>query len=345
MGALSLPEPARGRPNAAVRARMDRELRTFAAAIKEINSTLDFKVSSRGWCYLLEEHGLAKGDFDRAQRLINDCRKSGLLPLDICADDAARAAEHLDLAGADAHASIEDAIETELAAVESAQHDALTAAGWGYRPHDFWYDQDCYVEMLVEKIDLRSLFEPVCRDFCVPLANSKGWPDLNSRAAMMRRFATMEARDKRCVLLYCGDHDPAGLRISGNLREMLEELAGAVGWRPDNLVIDRFGLTAEFIATAGLSWIDNLETGSGRSLADPRHPDHSKPYVQEYLTRYGARKCEANALVTRPGEGRALCRAAIGRYVDLDAPQRYETTCRAAQQTIRAEVNARWGAV
>ena len=40
----------------------------------------------------LEEHGLGKGDFDNAEKLITACRKSGDLPLDICAEDASREA-------------------------------------------------------------------------------------------------------------------------------------------------------------------------------------------------------------------------------------------------------------
>ena len=39
---------------------------------------------------MLEEHGLAKGDFDTAQKQITACRESGDLPLDICAEDASR---------------------------------------------------------------------------------------------------------------------------------------------------------------------------------------------------------------------------------------------------------------
>jgi hypothetical protein len=33
---------------------------------------------------------LRKGDFDAAQELITECRKSGALPLDICAEDESR---------------------------------------------------------------------------------------------------------------------------------------------------------------------------------------------------------------------------------------------------------------
>jgi hypothetical protein len=45
----------------------------------------------------------------------------------------------------------------------------------------------------------------------VPLTNFKGWSDLNSRAAMMQRFAEHERQGRRCVALPCGDHDPGGL--------------------------------------------------------------------------------------------------------------------------------------
>jgi hypothetical protein len=69
-------------------------LAAFCALISQIRSSMDFAVSSRGWCYLLERHGLRKGDFDAAQRLINECRRSGELPLDICAEDASRVTSH-----------------------------------------------------------------------------------------------------------------------------------------------------------------------------------------------------------------------------------------------------------
>jgi hypothetical protein len=51
---------------------------------------MDFEVGSRGWCYILEEHGLRKGDFTAAQELITELRRTGKLPLDICADDQSR---------------------------------------------------------------------------------------------------------------------------------------------------------------------------------------------------------------------------------------------------------------
>ena len=58
----------------------------------------------------------------------------------------------------------------------------------------------------------------------------------------MRMFQEAEAEGLQPVLLYCGDHDPMGLHISNTLMKNFQDLSKAVGWDPDGLVIDRFGL-------------------------------------------------------------------------------------------------------
>jgi hypothetical protein len=194
------------------------------------------------------------------------------------------------------------------------------------------------VEVVVEKVDLKNLFAPICEPYHIPLTNVRGWNDLNSRAAMMRRFAHWEAQGKDCALLYCGDHDPGGLAISDLLRQNMADLGDAVGWRPDSLHVDRFGLNADFIEAQGLTWIDNLETSNGGRLDDPRHPDHGKSYVQSYLRSFGARKVEANALVVRPDAGRDLCRQAILRYVPDGAIQAHKGRLHSARETVRHHV-------
>jgi hypothetical protein len=49
----------------------------------------------------------------------------------------------------------------------------------------------------------------------------------------------------------------------------------------------------------------------------------SSPIVQDYIVKYGVRKCEANALVVRPKEARKLCRAAIIKYLHDGAKARF----------------------
>jgi hypothetical protein len=281
-------------------------------------------VSARGWCYILEEHGLAKGDFDKAEAVINDARKSGELPINICAEDESRQSTEPE--------DIDDETPDEFA---DARVNYLQSAHENYTPISFWENQSNYVEMLVEKIDLKSLFEPECDEFCLRIGNTKGWLDINQRARIMGRFREWEDKGKQCVLLYCGDHDPAGLDISNRLMRLFEDLQRAVGWDPSRLIIDRFGLNADFINANRLTWIDGLKTSSGEDLADPGHPDHNKPYVQDYIRRFGARKVEANALVVRPRQGRQLCRRAILRYVDLDRAQEYSEQLEEQRETAR----------
>jgi hypothetical protein len=323
--AIVFPRRDRGRLSVEAQSKYERVVRRFCERILEINSTLDFKVSSRGWCYILEEHGLLKGDFDFAQRLINDCRKSGELPLNICADDESRAFENIEYIDAD---DPEDYARNIV--------DELEEKHLYYTPISAWEDQRHYVEMLVEKVDLKSLFSVVCQEFYVPIANAGGWSDLNLRAEIMERFKSWEERGKKCVLLYCGDFDPGGFAISKTLRSNLKDLAQAVQWSPDDLTIDRFGLNLDFIEEQGLTWIENLATAAGKyPLDDPRHRDHSKPYVQDYLRRFGVRKVEANALVVRPEAGRNLCRQAILKYVSRPILRAYQRRLGVIQDEVR----------
>jgi hypothetical protein len=159
----------------------------------------------------------------------------------------------------------------------------------------------------------------------------------------MRRFKHWADAGKQCVLLYCGDHDPAGLNISDSLMTLFEEMAEHpdIDWNPSRLIIERFGLNADFIDANNLTWIDGLETGSGSDLANPRHNDHDKPYVQNYLRRFGARKVEANALVVRPEQGRQLCRDAILRYVHDDGIDAYRRALATAREEARRAVAER----
>jgi len=327
---IILPRRPRGRPTTKQAEEYHHDLERFCEALEEIASTLEFKVSSRGWCYILEEHGLPKGDFDLAQKVINDARKSGLLPVNFCAEDEGRQADNLE--------------EIDHETPQQFAHDWVNyvrkRAHEQYTPISFWDDLDVFVQMTVEKVDLKSLFAEVTEEFHIPIYNVSGWNDLNARAAMMRRFASWEAAGKHCILLHCGDHDPGGLQISNFIRSNLQDLSKArgVGWSPVDLTIERFGLNADFIRRHRLTWIDNLETGTGGNLADPNHPDHFKDYVQSYLKRFGARKVEANALVVRPEAGRKLCRDTILKYVPADAVERVERRLKRVRNQAKREI-------
>ena len=310
-----------------------RRSRSFAGWSCKSSQRLDFAVGSRGYCYLLEEHGLRKGDFDAAEKLITDCRKSGALPLDICAEDESRVTIGVETI---------DKLDVPHK-VDSLIDYLVKRAHEGYLPISLWDDLDVYVEVATEKLDLRNLFEPVCNELHVPITNFKGRSDLNARGAMMRRFKMHEAAGRKCILLICGDHDPGGLLITKTMRKNFEDLSDAIGWSPTNLVIIRFGLNKDFIDQHELTWIDNLETSSGKQLDNPEHADHDKDYVQDYIAEFGVRKCEANALVVQPDIGRQLCRDAILEHISLNAVERYERRLKRLRKQLKDALRARLG--
>lgn len=306
-----------------------RNKQEFAEKLVAIGRRVGFKISARGWCYQLEGFRIInKDEFDRVERAINFCRKKGYLPVDFVAEEEARQFSGIEAPDSD----------TPIEYMRSFLQATLDCQDW-YTP-DWWEGEDYYIQMVVEKIDLKTLFEPVCQEYHIPIATSKGWSSILQRARYARRFKWAEQDGLKCVLLYAGDFDPDGGRISDFLRSNLKDLenisweTGQTGYDPTDLIIDRFGLNYDFIIENDLTWIENLITGSKKDLADPSHKNHHMAYVQEYLKKYGVRKCEANALVVRPEQGRELCRQAIEKYVGDGALDRFEQK----RQAIRDEM-------
>ncbi len=305
-------------------------LKEFSRELIQLGNEIGFKISARGWCYQLEGFGLiTKAEFDKAENLINNCRRQGYLPIDFTAEEEGRQFSGIELPER----------ETPVGHFAKVLKWSLYCEDF-YTP-DWWDGEDYYIQMIVEKIDLKTLFSPVCEEYHIPIATTKGWSSMRQRAEYAKRFNEAESEGLKCVLLYCGDHDPDGLRISDFLRSNLADLAdiywegGMTGYDPVDLTIERFGLGYDFIEKNNLSWIDNLITGSKKNLASPSHPNYSMPYVQEYLDEIGARKCEANALVVRPREAEDLVRSAIENYLGADVIKRFDKRHEAIKQQIR----------
>jgi hypothetical protein len=326
---VNIPTRKRGRPSVDAAAQYEAQVKAFCDFIKNTAEGLDFRPSARGWAYMLENEGLIdKSQLDLAQNCINDARKSGALPLDICSEDAKREWHNVE--------ELDNPSPTDEASrIKRSVDDWIS----NYRPRSFWQGKSHYIQIVVEKIDLRELFLPVCERWHIPIANGGGWSDINMRGELMERFRDNLEDGQVPVVLYCGDFDPVGLQIGKTLRENIRQLSAAVGWWDDNLIVDRFGLNFDFIQEHRITWIDNLQTsgrGAINDLSDPRHKHHLFPHVQDYLAQYGARKVEANALVTRAGAGRQLCEEAILKYmVRPDLPDRFQEELRPERETLR----------
>lgn len=275
--------------------------------LKTLDSEIDFKLSGRGWCYVLEgEKLINKSNFDKAEAKINKFRKDGRLPIDFTAEDETRQFYNVEPLNPECQDS-KEFIFDQIKDVEFLFKNKMDTS--------FWKFQKYYIEMFVEKGDLISIFGDICRFYHIPIANAKGRSDINQRNLLALRFKEAEKMGLIPVLLYYADHDPAGLQIVGDIINNLRQIEKATGWSPDNLEVDPIGLTYEFIDGNRLVWVDNLITSSGKNLADPNHPDHNKPYVQNYIKEYGPRKCEANAILKVIPEAQLDCIKSIQRYL------------------------------
>jgi hypothetical protein len=138
---FTLPRRGRGRPTDAARAEYQAEVESFCDGIRELRSGLDFPVGSRGWGYVCEAHNLiTKEDIDLVEKLINDCRKSGDLPLDICSVDEERTFDHVQ--------RIDDTTpEQEAKWIVDQAHQAHL----NYWPISFWENQDLVATILISR--------------------------------------------------------------------------------------------------------------------------------------------------------------------------------------------------
>ena len=309
-------------------------LRIFAEDLKRVQAQNDFRMGSRDWCYYLEPMGLNKGDFDWGEKQIKEARIMGFLkPGFILEEDG-----HLVVEQDEYPTSPVEYHEYRYEQWQEAEEDYKQCYK-SYNDTDvsFWEGQEYYLQVVVEKAALKSLFRPICEKYKIPIANMRGWGSMEQKAVMAHKFQQMERQGLRPVLLACGDFDPPGIAISSVLHGQFEEYQDFTGWDPENLHVDRIGLTYNFIQENGLVWIDGLTTGSGKDLADPKHKFYkANTYgIREYIEKYGARKVEANAVVKNPEHGRQMLQGAIDKWLGADAYEIYEQRIREGREEVR----------
>lgn len=304
--------------------------------IERMSRDTGYRFGPRGWAYYAEGLGLiTKGEFDRFEKLLVDMRKAGELDPDVIEPDASRIATTVYDFDAD-----EDSPEEHAQYAVNEIRERLNSWSRSYYQTGYWEPLDYYVEMIVEKKDLVQIFRGVADRYNIRITNGKGDTDIHSRLAMLKRFRDHTYAGRQCVLLAIGDHDPKGLFIVEGLQRTLLSCAGIKGldWPYPEFDVVNVGLTEEQIFELELMKINNLETGGGRDLSDPRHPDHFKPYVQDYLTRFGVWKCEANALVGNPRGAEALLESAINRFIPASHPDDIAERNEPGQEQVRQEI-------
>ena len=338
---IKLPKQKKGRKTVQEKAVYELELKDFSDKLKDLQYIIagtkyireKDKVSARGWCYLLEGFGvITKDQFDKCFKIINLCRKEGYLPIDFVAQDSSREFFNIESLTEEYKKPL-DYLVSYLMWVKKCDKSKKDVA--------FWQSQKYYIQIMVEKLDVRNLFIDVCEKYHIPISNAKGWSDMLSRNDMIKRFKEAEQIGLIPVLLYYGDFDPAGIKIADTLRKNIIDLEKATKWNPKNLIIDHFGLTIDFINKNGILWIDNLITGGKRNLGNlykqyKEGKENIKifDYEIKYIEKYGVRKCEANAILPIRDIAIKQCETVIIKYLGDNPFEVYNKEVKRIQQEI-----------
>lgn len=305
-------------------------------AIERMSAETGYRFGPRGWAYYAEGLGLiTKGEFDRFEKLLTDMRKDGELDPDVIEPDASRTATEVEDFDAAAHPP-----EAYAAAAVNDIGDQLRSWATAFHEFGYWDDLGFYVEMIVEKKDLVQIFKSTADRYNIRITNGKGDTDIHTRLAMLKRFRDHAEAGRRPVLLGLGDHDPKGLNIVAGLRRTIMSCANIKGldWDEPEFDVVNIGLTESQVYDFDLMRINNLETGGGRDLSDATHPDHFKPYVQDYIRQFGVWKCEANALVGHPAKARNMLEAAINQFIPASHLAEIEEKNEPGQAAVRSEI-------
>lgn len=92
----------------------------------------------------------------------------------------------------------------------------------GYLPA--WHEQENYVEIMIEKDALRGAIKSILPKDYVRLIPNRGWDSISFRNDNIRRlYWKIWQESKKVYVLYFGDYDPSGQRMSKNYEKWLSK--------------------------------------------------------------------------------------------------------------------------
>jgi len=119
-----------------------------------------------------------------------------------------------------------DAIEDRTRNLKTISHwdspsDIMDSAASSFRV-DKWGDQECRVEVWIEKEALEGVFDRICKSLDVPLFACRGYTSQSEMwGAAMRFLKYISDDDKDVHVFHFGDHDPSGIDMTRDIQERL----------------------------------------------------------------------------------------------------------------------------
>lgn len=184
----------------------------------------------------------------------------------------------------------------------SSGNQILRAAADSYHV-DMWRNQLYRPFVIVEKDALKGVLEPVCRKYDTPLLSSRGY----CSASVFHDFGCGDVvkayREGQVpIIFHWGDHDPAGLGMTEDLKIKLALFSG------EAVKIIRLGLNMEDVR---------------RFNPPPNFAKDSDTKTPEYVKRYGSECWELDAMT--PTYISETTEKAIKRLIDPECWQSVES--------------------
>ena len=164
-----------------------------------------------------------------------------------------------------------------------------------------WKNQEYYVELYCEKQALEGVLGPVAEKYHIYFGANKGYSSASTMYEMARRMDNQLYADKKCVILYLGDHDPSGLNMVEDIQKRTCEFLG--------LSIEDNGDCFETVQLA-------LNIEQVKLYKPPFNPARMEdPRAKEYIRKYGKKSWELDAL--EPKILREIAEQGILEYIDM----------------------------
>lgn len=161
---------------------------------------------------------------------------------------------------------------------------------------DLQQSQRNHIELVAEKLTIRSIVEPVASEFCIPTTIGRGFCSSPPRREMYQRFK--KSGREKLIILAISDHDPDGVEIGHSFARSMRDDFGAIDILPVKVA-----LTAEQVHE--------------RRLPPSMDAKKSSSNFKRFAKSHGLKAYELEAL---PPEDLAnLLRDAIWSVMDVEA--------------------------
>ena len=162
---------------------------------------------------------------------------------------------------------------------------------------DYWRNltqsQPNHIEVVAEKMTLKSIINSVCSDYCIPCTIGRGYSSIRPIYDIKCRFE--KSGKEKLIVLFLTDFDPDGQGIATALTETLQEF----GISP---VVHKVGITHEQFMNLDARFKFPVKTTSSRSA--------------NFINEYGSLVAELEAL--SPKQIQNILRDSIKSALDID---------------------------